>query len=149
MSKAFGSIFASSGLVMWGCNTGENEEFVFAHGSLCSKGSSQHAARCLTIRDTPPSGGGDTSGKLQLWAKPQPLGATAVLVINDMALGTANASVTLNLTEIRHSHLQSSRVLDIWDDTVVATIPAGQTIFTAPKTIAPHDSMFYLFEPAK
>jgi hypothetical protein len=59
-------------VVMWGCNKGENEEWVVAPGSVCSKGSAQHQARCLAVKDTPPgppSKPGHSGGNLQLWAK--------------------------------------------------------------------------------
>eukprot|EP01047_Picozoa_sp_COSAG01_P068476 COSAG01_NODE_9906_length_2304_cov_2.481633_1_plen_350_part_00 len=138
-------------VVMWGCNNGENEEIVFAGGSLCSKGDKQHAARCLNVKSTPPSGGGGHhgggGGTMQMWAKPQPAGATAVLVINNMAPGTPNVSVTINLTAVRHGHVGASSVFDIWSQEVIGAVPAGTTTFDAPSSISSHDSLFYLFEP--
>lgn len=52
--------FEGPKVVLWGCNTGENEEIFFAGGSLCSKGDPDHQARCLYVGKNVPSqnGGG-------------------------------------------------------------------------------------------
>ena len=51
--------FEGPQVVLWECNTGENEELVFAGGSLCSKGDPDHQARCLYVgKNVPPQGDG-------------------------------------------------------------------------------------------
>ena len=136
---------------MWGCNTGENEQMAFAAGSLCSKGDKTHPARCLELKSTPPpghggghGGGGGGSGNLQMWAKPQPKGATAVLIIND---SPHNASAAINMSSIRHAHAAAAvtEVLDIWTGKTVGTVGAGGS-FATP-SFGSHDSVFYLFYP--
>eukprot|EP01043_Picozoa_sp_COSAG02_P034023 COSAG02_NODE_2356_length_9072_cov_14.450017_4_plen_630_part_00 len=56
--------FEGPEVVLWECNTGENEEFVFAGGSLCSKGDASHQARCLYVGKNVPhqNGGGGPGG---------------------------------------------------------------------------------------
>ena len=57
------------------------QEFTFSDGALCSKN-----GHCLTVKQTDPTGGGGGGvDAVQIWAKPQPKGATAVLLINDHA----------------------------------------------------------------
>lgn len=54
--------FEGPQVVLWECNTGENEELVFAGGSLCSKGDTTHQARCLYVGENVPhqnGAGGD------------------------------------------------------------------------------------------
>eukprot|EP01051_Picozoa_sp_SAG22_P002154 SAG22_NODE_94_length_20824_cov_230.693718_15_plen_545_part_00 len=143
-------------VVMWGCNNGENEAFVVASGgTLCSKGGGAHPPRCLEVKSTPPTGGGGGgggggTGNLQMWAKPQPAGATAVLVLNDMVLGEANVTATFTLEEVRFAAApKGAKVLDIWSQppgAVVGELAAWAKSFTT-KPFGPHDSVFLLLEP--
>ena len=81
---------------------------------------------------------------LQMWAKPQPMGATAVLVINDAPY---NATATINMTEVRYAHGDAPiEVLDIWAGASAGTLAAGTTSFVSP-SFGHHDSVFYLFYP--
>ena len=81
---------------------------------------------------------------LQMWAKPQPMGATAVLVVNDAPY---NATVTINMTELRYAHGDAPiEVLDIWAGASAGTLAAGTTSFVSP-SFGHHDSVFYLFYP--
>ena len=41
---------------------------------------------------------------MQLWAKPQPGGAVALLVLNNLPLGSENISSTVSLTELNYTH---------------------------------------------
>ena len=66
---------------------------------------------------------------------------------NNMAAGTPNVSVTINLTAVRHGHVGASSVFDIWSQEVIGAVSAGTTTFDAPSSISSHDSLFYLFEP--
>jgi hypothetical protein len=145
--------FEGPGVVMWSCNTGENEEFAFdaTDGSLCSKGDSAHAARCLVPRTTnprppsPPS----ASPTMQIWAKPQPDGAVAVLVINNYEVGAAgnNQTVTIDFADVRFKSAGASTVFDIWAEKTIAPVAAGATSFTTD-SFGAHDSRFYLISPA-
>ena len=60
----------------------------------------------MTPKATQPGGGGGggSSAQMQLWAKPQPEGAVAALVLNNRDAGTANVSATIDFAEIRLAH---------------------------------------------
>ena len=136
--------FEGAGVVGFNCNAGENEEFIFdaTKKTICSKGDSSHVARCLDAKSTTPGGGGGGGG-LQIWAKPQPAGATAVLVINggDSTCG----GVHIDFAAVRFdSSLGDSKMKDIWNKGAVTKLKAGATSFTTD-SIASHDSRFYLF----
>ena len=166
-------------ILWWGCNKGVNEEFVFsAAGSLCSKngtgtgtgtGKKAHRSHCLTANSTSPPkldahvssssdgsgevvGQGGTSGSgavAQLWAKPQPDGATAVLVINNGNPGTPNMTAQITFAEVRYTPPASATttVLDIWTGKTVE-LPAGTRSFNTT-SFGSHDSAFYLFSPGQ
>ena len=127
------------------CNTGDNEELVFdaQATTLCTK-SDRSETKCFYPG---PPGGGDNSGngEIQIWAKPQPGGAVAVLVINAAAAAAAsNHTVAFNMTEIKYGHTGPSTLLNIWTQES-STIP-GSPSFTTD-LVAPQDSRFYLFSP--
>ncbi len=94
-------------LTTWGCNTGANEVFALSGGKLCSKTLGGEAV-CLTPKTTQPGGGDGSLAEMQLWAKPQPAGAVAALVLNNRDAGTTNVSATINFADIR---LTSSKLL--------------------------------------
>ena len=127
------------------CNTGDNEELVFdaQATTLCTKSTSRSETKCFYPG---PPGGGDNSGngEIQIWAKPQPGGAVAVLVIN-AAAAAGNHSVAFNMSEIKYGHSGPSTLLDIWKQES-STIPGSQESFTTD-LVAPQDSRFYLFSP--
>jgi hypothetical protein len=143
------------GVVGYACNTGNNEELVFdpKTTSLCTKPSAtatslyrkpQFGTHCLDVVATNPSGGGGGSwSDVQIWAKPQPAGAVAVLVINTHA--SLNITVAFNATEIRYTHSGASTVLDIWSGKKTAAA-AGSSSFNTG-AIGPHGSVFYLISP--
>ena len=139
--------FNGPGVVSWQCNTGTNEEMAFdaATGSICDKGGANE--RCLDAKPAKPAGGGGGGGgggdTVQIWAKPQPNGAVAVLVIN--AGDDDNVVVPFSMSEVRFSHSGAASVLNIWTGKTTAA-PAGDSYTT--DSIAPHDSRFYLFSPA-
>ena len=63
-------------------------------------------------------------------AAAQPVGATAVLIINNMALGKPNVTATFTLDEIRfNASTAGAKVFDIWTQTLIGTIPAGATSY--------------------
>lgn len=77
----------------------------------------------------------------------QPGGATAVLIINNMALGKPNVTATFTLDEIRFSASSTgAKVFDIWTQSLVGSIPAGATSYKT-SSFGPHDSVFLLLEP--
>jgi hypothetical protein len=137
--------FEGAGVVAYGCNAGENEEFTFdaSKKSLCSVGDAAHAARCLDARAQTPSGGG---GGVQIWAKPQPNGATAVLVINSESASCAGVDVDLRAVKFAASASKTAAIKNIWTG-ASATLAAGATTYTTD-AIASHDSRFYLFTPS-
>ncbi len=59
-----------------------------------------------------------------MWAKPQPAGATAVLVINNLPTGTFNETATFSMEEVRFDAIKGAKVFDIWSQAVVGEIPA-------------------------
>jgi hypothetical protein len=59
-----------------------------------------------------------------MWAKPQPAGATAVLVINNLPTGTFNETATFSMEEVRFDATKGAKVFDIWSQAVVGEIPA-------------------------
>ena len=102
--------------------------------------------RCLDVKATVPSGGGGGGGsdEVQIWAKPQPGGAVAVLVIN---VGDVNnATVPFTMAEVKYTHTTgATTVLDIW--TGKTSTESAVTTYTTD-SIAPHDSRFFLFSPS-
>ena len=102
---------AGPALTTWACNTGKNEVFTLSGGKLCSKTLGGKAV-CMTPKATQPGGGGGggSSAQMQLWAKPQPEGAVAALVLNNRDAGTANISATIDFAEIRLAHSAFSQL---------------------------------------
>ena len=83
---------------------------------------------------------------MQLWAKPQPAGAVAVLILNNGAPGSANTTATFTLDEIRFEGTAGGSVLDIWADKTMP-LAANARSFTSD-AFGPHDSRFYLIKPS-
>ena len=103
---------------------------------------------CLTAKATKPGGGGGGGGgdALQIWAKPQPNGATAVLVINDSA---GNVTVPFDFAAVGFEAPPgiATTVLDIWTG-MSSTVATGTTSFTSD-IFGSHDSRFYLLSSSK
>lgn len=121
------------GVVWYTCNTGTNEEFTATDGALCSKN-----GHCLTAKSTSPGGGGGDVE--QLWAKPQPNGATAVLLLNNADPSVANITMTFSFQEVGFTVTPSASILDIWTG---ESKPISGTDFTTD-SFGGHDSRFYL-----
>lgn len=137
--------FEGAGVVSYSCNKGENEEFIFDSDkkNICSKGDLVHKARCLDARPQVPQGGG--GGDIQIWAKPQPKGATAVLVINSAS--NTCSGVDIDFGAVRFiPGAAAATVKDIWNGTSAA-LKAGASGFSTD-AIKSHDSRFYLFSPS-
>ena len=84
---------------------------------------------------------------MQLWGKPQPKGAVAVFVLNNMPADAANVSATVSLTDLNYTHTaEVSTVLDVWGGKMLAPLPAGATnLHTA--AIGAQDSVLLLISP--
>ena len=112
-------------------------------GKICDKNTGTDN-RCLDIKPTNPSSSGSVGASVQIWAKPQPNGGVAVLVLN--AANDDNVTVPFNFSEIRYTGGATggaTSVLDIWTGKTTP-VAAGATAYTSD-AIAPHDSRFYLF----
>lgn len=123
---------------LYPCNGGTNERFsVSRDGTVADQ--DQH---CLAYKSTPPSGGSGTI--LQLWAKPQPHGAVAVLILNSDTPNQASSNHTVTF-DLKSLNLTSSTVAvrDIWNH---ADLGKATTSFTTD-AIPGHDSRFYLLTP--
>jgi hypothetical protein len=83
-----------------------------------------------------------------LYAKPQPGGAVAVLVINNRDPSAAAVTAAITMEEIRFASgaTKASTVLDIWTSNVT-TLAAGTASLTTD-AISGHDSRFFLISPA-
>lgn len=138
------------------CKPGKNEEFNFSksNATLCSS-TVPHAplnhydVKCLAARNTAPDGNsGD--GTMQLWAKPQPNGAVAVFLLNNLPVGSSNVSATISLAELNFSHGTSagasSSVFDVWAGKALPPLPAGSTELHTT-AIGSHDSALLLITP--
>jgi hypothetical protein len=135
------AVYALDGpdVVSFRCNTGVNEVFIAAADTICSKN-----GYCLASRAIKPGGGGDNpTSDIQIWAKPQPNGAVAVLVINGDA--TAAHAVDISLAAVNVSAIASFSVFDIWQEQVMPQAVTGT--FTTD-AVPPHDSRFYVFSPS-
>merc|ERR1712050_252251 len=77
---------------LYGCNGGTNQQIEFnSDGSVCDA-CHESRKRCWEVTSTDPSSG---TAKVQVWAKPQPRNAMAVLVINP-SKAAYSASVDLS-----------------------------------------------------
>ena len=164
-------------VISFKCNTKGNEEMVFTPsgggiGTICDKNTGTDR-RCLAMLPTDPTNSGHIGAAVQIWAKPQPNGGVAVLVLN--AGNDGNITVPFNFSEIRYTGDDGSggggnggdssgvgvggvgggvggyssgatSVLDIWTGKTT-TVATGATAYTTD-SIAPHDSRFYLFSPS-
>ena len=83
---------------------------------------------------------------MQLWAKPQPDGAVAVLVVN--SAGKENLSATIDFAEVHYEPGENpTRVFDVWAQAELPTL-RGATAFETP-LIGPGDSVYYTFTPGR
>lgn len=169
-SKECFAVYALNGpaMVSFRCNGGSNEEFIFdqAKGTICSKN-----GYCFASRLKPPSGSGGVTGQVcldcevivvdlstrsQVWAKPQPNGATAVFVVNNsdevrpllvrpLVVAKQIPSSQTHTFEFALSDFNftksSASVFDIWNQKSIGT--SGATYTTDP--VESHDSRFYIF----
>ena len=93
--------YAGPRVDVYPCNHNFNENFTFSSTGVAStQETPQHASRCLGTSPNNPEGNSPTA--VQVWAKPQPNGAVAVLFINSLSQ-TVNANVTLKELNITAS----------------------------------------------
>jgi hypothetical protein len=132
------------------CKPGGNEVWNYSrgNGTLCSRtiahtGTPQ--TKCLSARNSPATGdSGD--GTMQLWAKPQPGGAVALFVLNNLPAGSDNISSIVPLANLNYTHTGPSEVFDVWAGAALPPLPAGTT--TVPTSaINSYDSTFLLITP--
>ena len=126
---------------LFGCNGGKNQQW----GVVAGNGTVVDACgACLGTKAVPPPGAAQPGGarKLQLWAKPQPQGRVAALVINNSPT-TTTYDITFGLLNLT-SPSGSAAVRDIWQQRDAGTAQGGK--FTV--TVAGYDSAFLLFAPS-
>jgi hypothetical protein len=142
-------------LRMYGCKNGSagyNEEWSLRDGKLCSHDGHDGSRQvCMSPKAVAPPGaqgdGKHAAKQVQIWAKPQPYGAVAALVLNNQDPGCGNVSVTVTFEEIRLMHTGDVTVANVWEPAVPATVLAkGATSFETA-SIGSHDSVFLLFSP--
>jgi hypothetical protein len=130
---------------MYPCNGGPNQEWFF--GANGNNGTiTDGCGACLGVKQVAPPGGGggsDILTKVQIWAKPQPRGAFAVLLINASPETILKPYVLpfdkLNMTQ----HTTTATVRDIWNREDLGTFTDE---FSLPAVDA-FDSGFYLITP--
>jgi hypothetical protein len=133
------------------CKPGGNEEWNFSplNGTLCSHTIKGDVPKCISARNSPCDGdSGD--GTMQLWAKPQPGGAVAVFILNNLPIGSSNISSVVTLAELNytaaHAAAGGSEVLDVWSGEALPPLEAGATELHAA-AIGSYSSTFLLITP--
>ena len=123
---------------LYGCHDGANEYFNISASGVFSDA----AQRCIGYKDTAPSG--ESGALIQIWAKPQPKNAVAVLILNSDTPGMPGTSHTVKV-DFKALNLTSSSaaVRDIWNH---KDLGHASDAFTTD-AIPGHDSRFYLFTP--
>eukprot|EP00456_Euglypha_rotunda_P072685 TRINITY_DN6586_c0_g1_i2.p1 TRINITY_DN6586_c0_g1~~TRINITY_DN6586_c0_g1_i2.p1 ORF type:complete len:534 (-),score=57.64 TRINITY_DN6586_c0_g1_i2:133-1734(-) len=122
---------------IWGCNGGCNQQFNFnSDGSFSDRCSGSQPKKCLSARTDSPVGG----NLMQIWAKPQPKGAVACLVLNSDQDGPATV-VQIDLSSLNITG--SVNVRDLW---LHKDLGVAKDTFTTD-AIPGYDSRFYLFTP--
>jgi hypothetical protein len=125
---------------LYDCNGGTNQQVEFNDdGSVCE---ACHESRkmCWEVTASDPT----TENTVQVWAKPQPQGAIAVLVIN---VGSSEETTKVDLVTLGFSKEIAKAgvfVRDIW---ARADAPASVHEEFATAAIPAMDSRFYLLKP--
>eukprot|EP01047_Picozoa_sp_COSAG01_P047333 COSAG01_NODE_4511_length_4964_cov_8.275437_2_plen_260_part_00 len=89
-----------------------------------------------------------SAGAQQVWAKPQPGGAVAVILLNGGGVdGKAAMKQSIQLTHVGlPKSVGAVSVRDIWQKKDAPALPAGSAVFTPP-ALAPRSSSFWLLKP--
>lgn len=124
---------------LYACNGGKNQKWTVDTTNSTVYDSCN---ACLGSKGGAPPGTPSLANLVQLWAKPQPEGAVAILVINGGAKPLSKYEVDikakLNMTSSRAS------VRDIWAAKDLEAVTDGK-LSLAP--VAPYDSTFLLLTP--
>ena len=120
---------------LYPCNGGKNQQWtVHGNGTFVDA-----CGACLGTKTTPPPGGSQPGGdKVQLWAKIQPQGRVAALVINNSPVPT-NVDVSFAALNITSA---SVAVRDIWD-----LRDLGTANVKYPVSVSAYDSAFLMLTP--
>ena len=121
------------------CHGGKNEGWKFSNTMLQDEENMCLASRATTPAPQPPQGG----NRVQLWSKPQPNGAVAVLFLSSLDSSIANATYTVDFGDIGVSGTMSVR--DIWQR---KDLGEATNSFTTD-ALGGKDSRFYLLSPTK
>ena len=137
------------GLELFTCKNQSSAEWTRSNNTLCSQAlchGSGCASRsmCLAARNEPSDGG---DGTMQLWAKPQPNGAVAVFLLNNLPVGSRNVSADVSLADLNFTHGSGgSSVFDVWAQMALPPLPPGaRGLRAAP--IGSFDSVLLLITP--
>lgn len=121
------------------CRGSKNEVWKFTNNML-----QDEESMCMASRATPPSPQPPTGGnRVQLWSKPQPNGAVAVLFLSSLDSIIANATYTVDFNDIGVSGTMNVR--DIWQR---KDLGEATNSFTTD-ALGGKDSRFYLLSPSK
>ena len=120
---------------LYPCNGGKNQQWtVQVNGTIVDA-----CGACLGTKSIPPPGGSQPGGdKVQLWAKVQPQGGVAALVINNSPVPT-NFDVNFAALNITST---SVAVRDIWDLRDLGTASMKYSV-----SVSAYDSAFLMLTP--
>ena len=88
------------------------------------------------------------SGAQQVWAKPQPNGAVAVILINGGGVDGTAMTHSVKLSDLGLPSGTAFSVRDIWKKADAAGLEASATTFDPP-AVGPRSSSFWLLSPKK
>lgn len=120
---------------LYACNGGSNQKWTFNQNGTLQDG----CGTCLGVNSKPPPGASTKSASVaQLWVKPQPNGAKAVLLINSSPEPASGLSVSLAELGITGAAVS---VRDVWNHKDLGRTTAAQLDFP---TIGIYDSGFFM-----
>lgn len=129
-------------LQMFGCKDGKyNQEFTFSSDTKSL--SWNYPGMCVSATDQDPTGN-MKGAQISIWAKLQPNGAQAVLIISNQDPSMGGFEVQIDLSEVGIT-AKAANVRDIWERKDLGKF---EDKFTTDK-ISGHDSRFYIFAPAQ
>jgi hypothetical protein len=100
------------------CTLGGNEVWTYSqgNGTLCSHTIARTGTpqtKCLSARNSPATSDSG-NGTMQLWATPQPSGAVAFFVLNNLPTGAADIASIVSLANLNYTHIGPSEVFEVW-----------------------------------
>eukprot|EP00937_MAST-01D_sp_MAST-1D-sp2_P005381 g5381.t1 len=124
---------------LYKCNGGKNQQWTLAADGTGTV--TDACGACLGTKATPPPGAsGAGKNEAQVWAKPQPGGKAAVLIINN---SPATVNVDVDLAQARVNATEAA-VRDIWAHKDLASTEGG--VYKA--IVGAYDSAFVMLAPA-